>query len=148
MAAFRFWHVSTGRGPWNLLGFNHFARAQAGRAHADPLRRRPHLSVHRTQVDVPAPFAHVVGMADGVPELRPLAADITDSCHKLLTLRRLDAETLILQTRSRSAKHTAAVVDARIEDSYQVIALAMTYRAPFRLPLKGLVFGQLRQPCP
>jgi hypothetical protein len=40
-----------------------------------------HLGVNRTQIDVPAPFADVVGVTDGVSELRPLAADITNSCH-------------------------------------------------------------------
>jgi hypothetical protein len=40
-----------------------------------------HLGVNRAQIDVPAPFTHIVGVADGISELRPLAADITNSCH-------------------------------------------------------------------
>jgi hypothetical protein len=38
-----------------------------------------------------------VGVANGVSELRPLAADITNSCHKLSNPSRPVAETLILQ---------------------------------------------------
>jgi hypothetical protein len=45
------------------------------------LVRGSHLGVDRAQIDVPAPFAHVVGVTDGISELRPLAADITNSCH-------------------------------------------------------------------
>jgi hypothetical protein len=40
--------------------------------------------VDRAQVDVPAPFADVVSVADIVSELRTLAADITDMRHGLL----------------------------------------------------------------
>ena len=65
------------------LGFNDLAAAQAGCAHAHVLVRRAYLGVDRAQVDVPAPFAHVVSVTDGISELRPLAADITNSCHKL-----------------------------------------------------------------
>jgi hypothetical protein len=38
-----------------------------------------------------------VGVADGISELRPLAADITDSCHNSWNPSQADAETLILQ---------------------------------------------------
>jgi hypothetical protein len=72
--------VKNSAGP-GLLGFDYFAAAQAGRANADALGSGPHLGMHRAQVDVPAPFGHIVGVADVVSELRPLAADITDSCH-------------------------------------------------------------------
>ena len=67
----------------NTLGFDYFSTAQAGRADADVLGRGSHFGVHRAQVDVPAPLGHVVGVADVISELRPLAADITNSCHKL-----------------------------------------------------------------
>jgi hypothetical protein len=63
------------------LRFDYFAAAQAGRAHAHVLRGRSHFRVNRTQIDVPAPLAHVVGVADGVSKLRPLAAYITYSSH-------------------------------------------------------------------
>jgi hypothetical protein len=66
------------------LRFNDFAAAQAGRANADALSLSVHFCVHRTQVDVPAPFRHVVRVADAVPRLRLLAADITLLCHELL----------------------------------------------------------------
>ena len=45
------------------------------------LRSRSYLGVNRTQIDVPAPLAHVVRVADCVPKLRPFAANITYSCH-------------------------------------------------------------------
>ena len=63
------------------LRFNDFAAAQAGRADADALGRGAYLGVNWAQVDVPAPFSHVVSVADIVPELRPFAAEITDMCH-------------------------------------------------------------------
>jgi hypothetical protein len=47
------------------------------------------LGVHRAQIDVPAPFAHVVSVTNGVSELRPFAANITNSCHKSEVLPRL-----------------------------------------------------------
>ena len=68
------------------LGFYHFAAAQAGGTDANTLVGAIDLGVDRAQVDVPAPFAHVVGVADVVSELRPLAADITNLCHGLLQI--------------------------------------------------------------
>ena len=61
------------------------------------LGRRSHLGVNRAQIDVPAPLAHIVGVADGVSELRPLAANITNSCHNSEFPSRPVAEALILQ---------------------------------------------------
>jgi hypothetical protein len=55
------------------------------------------LGVNWAQIDVPAPLAHVVGVADGVSELRPFAADITNSCHNSEFPSRLVAEKIILQ---------------------------------------------------
>ncbi len=66
------------------LCLDYFAAAQAGRADAYMLRRRSNFGVNRPQIDVPAAFAHVVGVADGASKLRALAADITNSCHNLL----------------------------------------------------------------
>jgi hypothetical protein len=40
-----------------------------------------HLGVNRAQIDIPAPFADIVGVTDRISELRPLAADITNSSH-------------------------------------------------------------------
>ena len=67
-----------------LLSFNDFAAAQAGRADADPFSLSVDLGMHWTQVDVPAPLGHVMGVADAVSRLRPLAADFTLLCHGLL----------------------------------------------------------------
>jgi hypothetical protein len=57
--------------------------------------------MHGAQVDVPATFGHVVGVADVISELRPLAADFTDSCHNSYIPLGLDAERLILQETGR-----------------------------------------------
>jgi len=64
------------------LCFNDFSAAQAGSADADTLGGGADFGVNRAQVDVPAPLGHVVGVADIVAELRPLAADITNMCHE------------------------------------------------------------------
>jgi hypothetical protein len=82
---------------YRILRFDYFAATQAGRADADTPGRRTHFGVDRAQVDVPAPLGHVVSVADIVPELRPLAADITNMCHGLLQISsELDAQTVIL----------------------------------------------------
>jgi hypothetical protein len=57
------------------------AAADAGSADAHALALAGDLGVHRFQVDVPAPLGDVVGVADAVPRLRLLAADITLLCH-------------------------------------------------------------------
>lgn len=63
------------------LRFDDFAATQAGCADADVLGGGTYLGMHGPQVDIPATFADVVGVADGISELRPLAADITNSGH-------------------------------------------------------------------
>ena len=83
--------------PHNRLCFDDFAAAQAGGAHADVLGGRADFGVNRTQIDVPASLAHVVRVTDGIAELRPLAADITNSCHDSRDPSQADAETIILQ---------------------------------------------------
>ena len=45
------------------------------------LGRGSHLGMNRAQINVPAPLAHIVGVADSISELRTLAANITNSCH-------------------------------------------------------------------
>ena len=50
------------------------------------------FSVNRAQIDVPAPFAYIVGVADSISELRPLAANITNSCHNYFILPNSIAE--------------------------------------------------------
>jgi len=62
-------------------GFYDFAAAQAVGANADALVGAVHLGVYRAQIDVPAPSAHVVRVADGISGQRLLAADITNLCH-------------------------------------------------------------------
>ena len=64
-----------------VLGLGDFAAPQAGSADAHPLGSAFYFGANRTQVDVPAPTGHVVGVADGISELRPSAADITNLCH-------------------------------------------------------------------
>ena len=86
----------TGRPKRSGLGFNDLAAAQAGSADAHVLGCRAHFGVHRAQVDVPAPLAHVVSVTNGIPKLRPLAADITNSCHKSKVSFQAVAERLIL----------------------------------------------------
>ncbi len=66
---------------FSCLGFHDFAAAQAVGANADALACTLHLGADRAEIDVPAPLGHVVGVADVVPELRPLAANITNLCH-------------------------------------------------------------------
>lgn len=63
------------------LRLDDFAAAQARGADAQLLGSALHLGAHRAQVDVPAPLGDIVGVADIVAELRPLAANITDLCH-------------------------------------------------------------------
>ena len=70
--------------PVRVLCFDDFAAAQAGGADTDTLGRSAYFGVDRAQVHVPAPLGDVVGMADIVSELRPLAADLTYLCHRLL----------------------------------------------------------------
>jgi hypothetical protein len=64
-----------------LLGLDDFAAAQARGADAQLLGGALDARPHRTQVHIPPPPAHVMGVTDLVPELRPLAADITNLCH-------------------------------------------------------------------
>jgi len=64
-----------------FLGFDDFAATQTRGADAYVLGCGSHLGVNRAQIDVPAPLAHIVGVTDGVSKLRPLAADIANSCH-------------------------------------------------------------------
>jgi hypothetical protein len=71
-------HSSAGS---DLLRLYYFAAAQTGSADAEVFGGGSYLGVNRAQIDVPAPFTDIVGVTDGIPELRPLAADITNSCH-------------------------------------------------------------------
>ena len=63
------------------LGFDYFAASQAGGADSYVFGRGSYFGVNGAKIDVPAALADVVGVADGASELRPLAADITNSCH-------------------------------------------------------------------
>ena len=63
------------------LSLDDFAAAQAGGADSNALVGALHLGVNRTQIHIPAAAAHVVGVADGISKLRPLAADIANLCH-------------------------------------------------------------------
>jgi hypothetical protein len=68
-----------GVNPW--LSFLDFPAADAGGAHSQLAGAAIDARMHRAQVDVPASLAHVVGVADGISGLRPLAAHIANSCH-------------------------------------------------------------------
>ena len=71
----------SGDSPVRVLRFDDFAAAQAGGADADALGGSAYFGVDGTQVHVPAPLGDVVGVADIVSELRPLAAELTYLCH-------------------------------------------------------------------
>ena len=64
-----------------LSGFLDFAVADAGSAGADFFRGATDQSADGLQIYIPATIRYVVGVADLMPELRTLAADITNSCH-------------------------------------------------------------------
>lgn len=61
--------------------FDNLAGLKAGGADADALISAIDAGAHRTQVDVPAPAAHVVSVANFVSKLRAFAADIANLCH-------------------------------------------------------------------
>lgn len=67
--------------PCGFLSLYDFAAAQAGCANAHAFSGRAHFGVNRPQIDVPAPLAHVVRVADGVAAHRLLAANLTNLCH-------------------------------------------------------------------
>jgi hypothetical protein len=61
--------------------FHDFPASQAGRADAYPLGRAFYFGVDRAQIDIPAPLGDVVGVADVISKLRPLAANLANLCH-------------------------------------------------------------------
>jgi len=68
----------------SLLSFYDFAGTQATSANADALANTLYLGVDRTQIDVPAPLGHVVGVADVITGARTFAANLTYLCHDFL----------------------------------------------------------------
>ena len=62
-------------------GLDNFAAAQAGGADAHAFCAALYLGANRAQIDIPPTTRHVMGVADGISELRPFAADITNLCH-------------------------------------------------------------------
>lgn len=62
--------------------FLDFAVANAGRTHSYALSGAFDQGVNALQVQIPAALAHVMGMTDAMPELRPAATDLTNFCHK------------------------------------------------------------------
>jgi hypothetical protein len=64
------------------LRLYNFPASQAGGANADPLGRTLHPRANRPEIHVPAALAHIVRVADVIPKLRPLAADLTNLCHE------------------------------------------------------------------
>ena len=57
-----------------LRDFLNFTVADARCAGAQALMRSVHQRTHGLNIDVPAAVAHIVGMADLMPELRTFAA--------------------------------------------------------------------------
>jgi len=68
------------------LRFHDFAGAEATGADADGLGRAIHLCADWTQVNVPAPFSHVVRVRNVVARHRLLAANRTNLCHDFLCI--------------------------------------------------------------
>ena len=113
------------------------------------LGRSSHLGVNRTQIDVPAPLAYVVGVADGISELRPLAADITNSCHNSTIPSRPVAETSILQEFSQFSQAR------RVARAFLPACRVRPYKSPQDFPSRRAKFRHhpnsgefLRPPCP
>lgn len=67
--------------PRDLGGFDHFPRLQAVGADAQPLGCALDHRAHRAQINVPAPLADIMGVADGISKSRPLAANCAYLCH-------------------------------------------------------------------
>ena len=65
-----------------LSGFDDLAAAKAPGADSDPFGGCTDFGSNRAKVHIPTPTAHIVSVADGVSELRPLAADVTNLCHE------------------------------------------------------------------
>ena len=63
------------------LGLDDLAAAQTRGADANALCPAFHFGTDGAQIDVPAPLGHVMGVADVVSKLRPLAANLTNLCH-------------------------------------------------------------------
>src|SRR5215468_8529312 len=77
------------------LGLDDFAAAQAGRTHAHAFGGRAHFGVNRPQIDIPAPLAHIMRVADGVAAHRLFAANLTNLCHSTALQNRSE---LVVQT--------------------------------------------------
>jgi hypothetical protein len=58
-----------------------FAAANAGSTDADPLAGALNYGANALQIDVPPAVAHIVSVADAVPELGTTAANFTHSRH-------------------------------------------------------------------
>ena len=77
------------RGRGSARGFHDLARPDALGAGPDPGGRPIHQHAHRLEIGIPAPPRLVVGVADVVAARRPLAADVTNSCHVPLSWSRV-----------------------------------------------------------
>jgi hypothetical protein len=64
-----------------LRGFLDFARSDAGSANAHTLGSAIDQGVDRLQIQIPAAFTYIMGVADSVPKLRAAAAHFANSCH-------------------------------------------------------------------
>ena len=64
-----------------MHALHNFTGADATGAHTQAHMRVAHLCADALQVHFPAPFGHVVRVADFVAGLGAFFADLTDSCH-------------------------------------------------------------------
>src|SRR3989304_4330328 len=71
-----------GGGGWFFGDPGYFARLPARGGGAEPLGGPADHGPYRDQVGQPAPFAHVVGMADAVAEGRTFPAEVTTLRHR------------------------------------------------------------------
>ena len=67
--------------PSEQLSLLHLAALQTARANAHAPVRSLNDGADRAQIYVPAPLCNVMGVADVISKLRPLAADFAYACH-------------------------------------------------------------------
>jgi len=78
----RLFQLALSGGRFGERSFLHFAAADAGRADPNPLAGAVYQGMYALQIQIPAAFSYVVGVADPITELRPTATDFTNFCHK------------------------------------------------------------------
>ena len=80
---FRKWRISrSGRGDFVARRFLNFAVPDTGGTDADTFTSAVHESMDGLEVEIPTTLAHIVGVADAMPELRSATADVTNFSHR------------------------------------------------------------------